>query len=193
MKMSRRVKKVIEWVGTPNQIFEDEVINFFLEIAAIEFPASMFFEIWQLNIYDRVPEHDYKTDDTQIVFAGDYEGATDVGHYSCVHYKKMDDTVYVYDSKQLKLGDHPTRIVQHRYKSKQNKIFNAIRGDDKKQQDFISCGPFALVYAFTCLKGQQPANIKYDMNRGFGDEALYLRLYLLHVLETGKILDPPTV
>lgn len=98
-------------------------------------------------------------------------------------------SIHFYDSKLFyPPGIEQLAFMKVRYPKKK---YFPMQELQHKQEDFRSCGPYALANAFSCFLKLHPEDIAYKVNRIVGDESIYLRTWLLNVFESGLVSACP--
>ncbi|XP_031617267.1 uncharacterized protein LOC116337093 [Contarinia nasturtii] len=178
-------------IKTPWTVLSDDVIHRFIKFANAaqrQMPQNMKrYKLLDVSI-TMIPEqckNHAKTDedDVQIMYGGaggDVGGEDAVGHYICVHYVHQHQTVYVYDSLGFELNSNQKKVLKVLYPNSKLKY-----GTPKTMQnDFTSCGLFAIAYATTVIFGGDPEIYELQLSTKEGvDPSMPLRRHLFNMFK----------
>ncbi|XP_031617328.1 uncharacterized protein LOC116337127 isoform X2 [Contarinia nasturtii] len=182
---------IMDEIKTPWTVLSDDVIHRFIKFANVaqrQMPQNMKrYKLLDVSI-TMIPEecqNHTKTDkdDVQIMYggAGGDVGCEDVvGHYICVHYVHQHQAVYVYDSLGMKLNSNQKKVLKVLYPNSKLKY-----GTPKTMQnDFTSCGLFAIAYATTVIFGGDPETYELQLSTKEGvDPSMPLRRHLFNMFK----------
>ena len=147
---SHLITKEIEMQLNSDVQLCDNTINLAMGLLAERFPDIQGFESTsQLSKFSR-----HGTNFVQILHNGS-------NHWVTVA-SKRENEVYIYDSSKTK--DLPVEIAKQiaQLCSSKDRSIRVIRAEVQQQTDTISCGLFAIAFAFDVCAESDPRNVHYD-------------------------------
>lgn len=163
-----------------------ESIDFFIEIAMEQFKNIKMYPVTNYHSIDKYLPHNPSTiDDVQILYSGDI-GSENSGHAVCIYYEASSQNVFVYDSiMRTSINSIEQEIIQKLYPYNTGYMF---RRPKTRQGLSESCGIYAITYATALLLKKDPVDFEFKSNDVYGEDALYLRIYILNMFANRKLI-----
>lgn len=172
-------------IATEYGALSENTINYFLDIAAEQFPKTKIHRVKNLE------PHNQKTVDGLRIMCAGRIGPANVPNWICIKYNSYTKKLHVYENVDIstihKSNVQPIQehIINVMFPKKEGPISYDDSITPKAEPE--SSGLYAIIYATTLLMDEDPTTIKFQMNDMYGDQGLYMRLNILKIFANRRL------